>query len=66
MGHLSREHAFGGEISYFISTNGSKNYHRPYNFPKVGLTLFGSTVGNNEILGKVFGIYTFIDFPFKK
>ncbi len=66
MGHLPREHALGGEISYFISTNGSKDYHRAYKFPKVGLTLFGSTVGNNEILGQVYGVYTFIDFPFKK
>jgi hypothetical protein len=66
MGHLPREHAIGGEISYFISTNGSKRYHQSYNYPKVGLTLFGSTVGNNKILGQVFGMYTFIDFPLKK
>ncbi len=66
MGHLPREHAIGGEITYFISTNGTKNYHKAYNFPKVGLTLFGSTVGNNRILGQVVGVYTFIDFPFKK
>ncbi len=66
MGHLPREHAIGGEITYFISTNGTKNYHKAYNFPKVGLTLFGSTVGNNQILGQVIGVYSFIDFPFKK
>lgn len=66
MGHLGKEHAIGGEITGFIQTNGSKNYHQHYNYPKVGVTLFGSTVGNNKLLGQVYGSYIFIDFPFAK
>lgn len=66
MGHLPAQHALGGEISYFIQTNGCKDYQKTYNYPKVGLTLFGSTVGNNDLLGQVYGLYSFIDFPFAK
>lgn len=66
MGHLPQQHALGGEISYFVQTNGSRNYQIAYNYPKVGITLFGSTVGNNLLLGQVYGTYGFIDFPFSK
>ncbi len=66
MGHLSRQHAFGGELTYFVQTNGSKSYHKAYNYPKFGVTAFGTTTGNKEILGNFYGLYSFIDFPFSK
>lgn len=66
MAHMPVQHAYGGEISYFIQTSGSKNYQHVYNYPKAGITLFGSTVGNNQLMGQVYGAYSFIDFPFTK
>lgn len=66
MGHLPRQHAIGGEITYFIQTHGTRKYQQAYNYPKIGATLFGSTVGNNALLGQVYGAYGFIDFPFFK
>lgn len=66
MGHLPEEHALGGELTCFIQTTGKNPYHQRYNFPKIGITLFGSTVGNNKLLGQVYGAYSFIDFPFAK
>lgn len=66
MGHLPRKHAIGGEITYFMQSHGARKYEEAYNYPKTGITLFGSTVGNNTLLGQVYGAYAFIDFPFAK
>lgn len=66
MAHMPQQHALGGELSYYVQTNGTRNYQHYYNYPKVGVTLFGSTVGNNLLLGQVYGVYPFIDFPFSK
>lgn len=64
MGHLPKERVFGGELSLYKKVGGNSPWHKPYRFPYVGLTLYGSTVGNNAILGQAFGAYGFIEFPF--
>jgi hypothetical protein len=61
---LPRSHTYGGELSFVIHTNSKKHWHKACNFPTVGFTLFGASVGNKEILGDFFGSYSFIDFPF--
>lgn len=66
MGHLPRSQAYAGELSYFIQTKGKKQWHMACAYPIVGLTLFGGSVGNNEILGTYWGAYGFIEFPFVK
>ena len=66
MGHLSKQHAVGGELTYYVQTNGSKLYHEAYRYPKFGVTFFGTTTGNRDILGNFYGLYSFIDFPFAK
>lgn len=63
MGHLPKEPALGGEISLYKRLGGNQSWHKPYNYPYAGMTFYGSTVGNNAILGKAFGIYGFIEFP---
>lgn len=66
VGYLPRSHAFGGEASFVIYTNGLKKWHKSYNHPIIGMTLFGASVGNSKILGNFFGSYAFIEFPFLK
>jgi hypothetical protein len=66
MGHVPESHAFGNELSLGITANGSKRWHEVFNFPRMGLTLYNSTVGNNEILGTCHGLFSFIEFPFEK
>ena len=66
MGHLSKQHAIGGELSYFIQWHGAESYQQAYNYPKVGLTFFGTTTGNRDLLGNFYGLYPFIDFPLAK
>jgi hypothetical protein len=64
MGHLPKERVFGGELSLYKKVGGNSPWHKPYRFPYVGVTFYGSTVGNNAILGQAFGAYGFIEFPF--
>ncbi len=64
MGHLAEGHAFAGEVSLFQQTKGRKQWHSAFNYPQVGVTLFGGSVGNNRILGTYWGAYSFIEFPF--
>lgn len=66
MGHLPKQLALGGEISFYKQFGGDKRWHADYGFPYAGITLYGSTVGNKEILGEGFGVYGFIEFPFTK
>jgi hypothetical protein len=66
MGHLPREHAFAGELSFYIKTNGRKFWHSTCSFPYLGATLFAGSVGNKEILGRFYGAYGFVEFPFVK
>ena len=64
MGHLPQEPAFAGELTWFMHTKGSKKWHSSCGYPVTGVTLFGGSVGNREILGTYWGAYGFIEFPF--
>lgn len=66
MGHLPQSQAYAGELSYFVQTRGKRQWHKGCNYPIIGTTLFGGSVGNNEILGTQWGAYAFIEFPFVK
>ena len=64
MAHVPNKQAFAQEISFFIQTNGRKNWHKNYKYPLVGITYFSGSLGNDQILGRFNGIYQFIEFPF--
>jgi hypothetical protein len=66
MGHLPNRLALAGELSVFFNTKGRKQWHGATGFPPLGVTFFGGSVGNNEILGRYYGVYSFIEFPFVK
>lgn len=66
MGHLPKEHAFAGELSFLRKSNGSKAWHSSYKMPEYGITLFTGSVGNMDILGTYFGAYGFLDIPWIK
>lgn len=63
MGHLPKDHIFCGEISATKRLHGTQNWHEAYRDPLVGVTLYGSNLGNKEILGYGAGVYSFIEFP---
>lgn len=65
MGHLAEEHLFAGEIS-LLKRITNKPWSESYKNPFVGVTLYGSNLGNSSILGYGFGAYGFIELPFYK
>jgi len=64
MGHLPKQSCRGGEISLYKRFSNDKYWKNAYRNPYAGITLYGSTVGNNEVLGQAFGAYGFLEFPF--
>ncbi len=64
--NLPKAHTFASEISLVNYTNGSKKWHKSFNYPTLGGTFFLASVGNSEILGKFSGSYAFIEFPLVK
>lgn len=63
MGHMYRDNVMAGELSFYSRVT-SRNWSKQYKYPFAGITLFGSSLGNKEILGNAFGSYGFIEFPF--
>jgi hypothetical protein len=66
MSHVPDDLSYTGELTWFVHTKGEQSWHKPCNYPTLGITLFGGSIGNNSILGKTIGTYGFADFPFVK
>ncbi|MCE2743338.1 MAG: acyloxyacyl hydrolase [Fluviicola sp.] len=62
--HLPTNLAYAQELSFFIKPNGSKQWHIDYKKPLIGITAFAGSVSNNQVLGRFYGAYQFIEFPF--
>ncbi len=50
------------ELNVSVQTNGSKEWHHIFGFPKVGLSLFNWNLGNRQELGKMTGFVPNITF----
>jgi hypothetical protein len=66
MGHLLQGHSKGFELSTLIQTDGRKQWHHDYLYPKGGVSFYYSDWGNREVLGTGFGVHGFITLPFVK
>ena len=66
MAHIPQSQAYAGEITWYTQGYGRKAWQLPYRNPFMGFTTFFGSVGNDRILGKYFGAYGFIEFPFVK
>lgn len=66
MGHLLQGHSKGFELSAVIQTDGRKQWHHDFLFPKAGVSFYFSDWGNKEVLGTGFGLHGFITLPFIK
>lgn len=51
------------ELTYMWRTSGEKDWQALYERPFVGFSGFISDLGNDEALGRMYSVYTFIDFP---
>lgn len=65
MGHLYKDRLFAFELSLSKRLH-SKNWSNSYKNPYVGVTLYGSNLGNKAILGYGFGAYGFMEFPWNR
>jgi len=63
MSHLPKQFVHGSEIGIQRIVSGKKMWHRLYSQPKIGLSCYWGNLGNDVILGKVFGGYAFIELP---
>lgn len=66
MSHLYKDRVWAGEISLYKRVFTNKSWAESYKNPFVGVTVYGSNLGNKEILGYGFGTYGFIEFPFTR
>lgn len=60
--NLVKDPVEGAEISVEWNTMGEKNWHQYFNFPKVGVSVVGLDLGNNEMLGQLLAIYPYLNF----
>ncbi|AEA44734.1 hypothetical protein Fluta_2754 [Fluviicola taffensis DSM 16823] len=65
MGHLAKDRLLAGEFSFYKRVR-SKSWSSDYRNPYVGITLYGSNLGNRDILGYGFGGYGFVEFPWTR
>lgn len=64
MAHLPKESITAFEVAIMKRVGGNRNWHDTYRKPLIGLTLYGSNLGNKAVLGNGFGAYATIAFPF--
>lgn len=65
MSHLSKDRVFAGEVSVYKRIYTDKKWASAYKNPFVGATIYGSNLGNEEILGYGFGTYALSNFRFQ-
>lgn len=51
------------QLDFYRQTNGEKLWEQYYNYPKIGVSTIFINSGNPESLGKIYGLFPFIDFP---
>lgn len=64
--HLVEHHAYGFELGISIQTNGKKEWHQAYLFPKIELLAFYGNFGNPNIIGHAFGLEGSLYLPYFK
>lgn len=64
MGHLTKAHAYGVNLNAVIHTNGEKQWHHDFLHPEFNFGITYASLGNDEILGKAFGLGGGIYLPF--
>lgn len=66
MAHLNIGHSFGGQVGVVIQTNGRKQWHHDFLFPRIEMNAFFYDLGNPEILGQTFGVSSALYLPYFK
>ena len=63
---LTKGPALGGEVAFEWASDGSKDWHKHFNNPDVGLALQVIDLGNPDVAGQMIGVYPYINLPMVK
>ena len=66
IGHLVQGHVKAAEFSFFEERTGKKLWEQLYKYPQAGITFSYFDLANPKQLGNLYGLYPYINFPFKK
>ncbi len=61
-----KAHVYGGMLGFKFQTANRKQWHRIYNKPAWGVDVLYLYYGNPNIVGSVYGLLPYIEFPFFK
>jgi hypothetical protein len=64
--YFIRDHVIGYQFNVGMYTKGEKKWHQQYNYPKIGLGIYHSGLGNDQIYGKMTSVYFYINRYFIK
>lgn len=63
MAHLIADHTYAGELGIVFQTRSRKHWNQAYNLPRVAVNAYVGTLGNNQLLGNSFGLYSCASMP---
>ncbi len=64
--YFINDHVTGYQLNVGVVTKGEKQWHRYYNYPKIGVGFYRSGLGNNLVYGKMNALYGYVDRYFIK
>jgi len=59
--YFIKDHVTGYQLNVGFQTKGKKLWHQHYNYPKIGIGIYHSSLGNDQIYGNMTSMYCFID-----
>ncbi len=66
LGYLIEDDVFAVDLSLSFQSAGNSYWEKIYNFPRTGIGFSSWTLGNNEILGNAYSLYSFINVPLRR
>jgi hypothetical protein len=66
LGYLIKDDIYAFDLSLSYPTDGKDYWEKLYRFPRQGVGFSYWTLGNNEVFGKAYVLYTFIKIPLSK
>ena len=63
---LTKGPMLGGEVAFEWGADGSKDWHKDFNNPDVGLALQVIDLGNPDVAGQMIGVYPYVSIPMVK
>ncbi len=62
MVYIINDYTSGLELTYGRSLFGTSNWEKFFNYPEIGLGFFYTSLGNNQIYGKGFSVFPYVNY----